>query len=756
MKKSIFKKALSLAAAAAMTLGFSAAIPAGAETLTEAQQFTREMGAGWVLGNSLDATAGGSSLSSETSWGNPKTTKAMIEAVHDAGFETIRIPVSWGNHTTGDNFEINAEWLGRVKQVVDWAYNDGMHVILNIHHDNSSATASRLYYYPDSAHKDASLTFLTSVWSQVAEEFQDYDDRLIFETLNEPRLCGTDYEWWFDPNNPNDTVKDSLETINTFNQEIVNTIREAGGKNTERYIMCPGYAASLSGITTSYFKVPEDPSNKVLIAVHSYAPQSLCLGSSTDVTSAKATLFTDEGREEITSLFETLNNQYYSKGYGVVIGEMGISNKDNNCARTAWADHFFTKSKEYGIPCMLWDNNAKNGSNKSENHWHFNRKTCKWGDPDVINAIMDAMGVTERSIPADDDIVVKKPQTITGTKSYTKTYGASAFTLDAKNTTSGGGKLSYASSDASIVTVSSTGSVSIKGAGTATITVSALENANYLPAELKVTVKVNPMSASKAVITAIPDQDYTGSAIEPKLTVKLSGKVLSLNKDYTVKYTNNVNPGTATATVTFKGNYTGTVSAQFKIVGSAKPATPVITSYSSSASAVKINWNKVSGADGYRVYRYNTSTKKWDKACTLNSADVVNYRDSSLKAATVYKYKVKAFSKATGSTVWSDATATYSTLTKPAAVSISKFSKTSTAVRVYWTKTACTGYKLQQYKGGKWVTVKVITDPSVTNYRLSGLSKNTTYKFRVQAYKKSGTLASYSTWSAAKSVTTSK
>jgi aryl-phospho-beta-D-glucosidase BglC (GH1 family) len=186
------------------------------------------------LGNTLDATGGGNSLSSETSWGNPKTTKAMIDAVKKQGFKTVRIPVSWGNHTTGTNFTINADWLKRVKEVVDYCISNDMYVILNIHHDTSTK-----YYYPSSTYKTQSVKFVKSIWTQVAKYFKDYDQHLIFETLNEPRLVGTSDEWSFDVNYPNDNILDSINVINTLNQTAVDAIRAGGGKTATDVLWFP-------------------------------------------------------------------------------------------------------------------------------------------------------------------------------------------------------------------------------------------------------------------------------------------------------------------------------------------------------------------------------------------------------------------------------------------------------------------------------------------------------------------------------------
>jgi hypothetical protein len=525
--------------------------------------------------------------------------------------------------------------------------------------------------------------------------------------------------------------------------------------------MCPGYSASLNGAVTAGFTLPTDPvssnSGKILVSTHAYTPYDLCLGDDTDTTSAKYTQFTDAGKKELDSLFESLNTKFLSKGIGVVMGEMGISNKDNNDARTAWASYYYGLSKKYTLPCVLWDNNAQNGSTKSENHWHLNRKTNKWGDPDVIQAIMDAMGVKNVSIPVDGTVVTKKSQTVTGTKSYTKTFNGSAFTLDAKNTTSGGSALTYSSSDTSVVTVSSAGKVTIKGAGTAVVTVTAVENASFKSASLEVKITVNPQDlSSKGSVDAIADQEYTGKEITPAVKVKNSSKtVLVKGRDYTVTYSNNVNPGTATAKITFIGNYTGSISTTFKITGTAAPEAPVISSkVSSTANAAKISWNSVSGADGYRVYRYDATAKKWKSIAVVKTT---SYRDSGLSSATVYKYKVKAYTKTDGKTIYSEASATKSVVTKPATPKITKSTKTSTSVKLYWNKVKCAGIKVQRYDASTktWKTVKTVSG-SATSYTVTGLKKNTSYKFRLQAYTSKTPYRTYSAYSSTYSVKTNK
>ena len=150
-----------------------------------------------------------------------------------------------------------------------------MYVILNIHHDTSTQ-----YYYPSSTYKTQSVKFVKSIWTQVAKYFKDYDQHLVFETLNEPRLVGTGDEWWFPVNNPNSAVLDSISVINTLNQTAVDVIRAAGGKNTDRCIMVPGYGASIDGCTTSTFKLPDDSTpNRLIVSVHAYTPYNFVLNA---------------------------------------------------------------------------------------------------------------------------------------------------------------------------------------------------------------------------------------------------------------------------------------------------------------------------------------------------------------------------------------------------------------------------------------------------------------------------------------------
>lgn len=368
-------------------------VSAQSEVLTgkTAPEIIRMMGTGWNLGNSLDAT-NGSGLDTETSWGNPKTTQSMIDEVKRAGFNTVRIPVSWGMHTSasgGFRYKIDDEWIARVKEVVGYCLKNDMFVILNIHHDNNTT-----YFFPSYQYLEQSETYVREIWTQVAAAFADYDQHLIFETLNEPRLVGTDEEWKLEIDDVTDNVRNAIGIINNLNQIAADAIRDNGSAyNKERMIMSPGYGATINGSRINLFKLPADKggaANRIALSIHIYAPVDLCLGNMS-VTSFQE----DPMKYDIEWHFKTLNELYMSKGTAVVIGETSVSNKNNLNDRLKWAECFYGYSKIYGIPCVLWDNNIY-ANNGGEAHGYLNRAAQSWYQDGkiMVDKIMNTLGIT--------------------------------------------------------------------------------------------------------------------------------------------------------------------------------------------------------------------------------------------------------------------------------------------------------------------------------------------------------------------------
>lgn len=337
-----------------------------AETISEAVDpvaLCDEITVGWCLGNSLDAT--GSGLNSETSWSNPVVTKELILAVKDAGFDAVRIPTTWYNHVDED-FNIDEKWMDRVQQVVDYAYGEGMYVILNAHHEN--------WNDPYKSTLSTVKAKIQKLWTQIAERFKGYGERLIFEGMNEPRWKNTDYEW-------NGGNSEGRSVVNEYNECFVEAVRATGGNNSYRALMIPTYAASSSALDG--FTVPDDES--IIVSIHAYSPYNFAMNAS------GTTSFDNESSSdtrELQWLSDTLYDKFISKGVGAIIGECGTINKNNLEDRINWAEYFPKVFGENGIPVFLWDNNAF--TEGSESFGQIHRDTLKWEYPSYIKAFVKA------------------------------------------------------------------------------------------------------------------------------------------------------------------------------------------------------------------------------------------------------------------------------------------------------------------------------------------------------------------------------
>lgn len=329
----------------------------------------KEMKIGWNLGNSLDAI--GSGLGSETAWGNPKTTEKMILDIKKKGFNTVRIPVSWGRHTD-EAGNVDSQWMARVKEVVDYAYDNGMYVILNSHHDNE--------YYDIAGCVKSKKTYekntekMTKLWTQISKTFKNYDEHLIFETMNEPRSEGSAKEW-------SGGTAEEREIVYGLNKAIVKAIRATGGNNAYRHIMVPSYAATSGTNILRQMELPDD--DRIIMSVHAYSPYFFAMDAN------GSSDFTDKDKKELDKFFSDLNTIFVSNGVPVVIGEFGATNKDNLDDRCEWAEYYVKGARQYGITCVVWDNNSGTRSG-GECFGLYNRTTGEWVFPDVASTMVKA------------------------------------------------------------------------------------------------------------------------------------------------------------------------------------------------------------------------------------------------------------------------------------------------------------------------------------------------------------------------------
>lgn len=337
-------------------------------------ELVKEMKVGWNLGNTLDSTITnpkGTELPSdwETAWGQPVTTKAMIDSVAAQGFNVLRVPITWeGKFGEGPDYTIDPDWLARVNEIVDYGIDDDMFVIINVHHEE--------WHMPTYENEAAAQEILTALWAQIADHFKNYNEKLIFEGLNEPRLKGTPMEW----NGGNDEARD---VINHWNAAFVETVRNSGGNNKLRHLMVTPYAASSMDKVLNDFAVPND--DKVIVSIHAYLPYTFALADNAQATT-EWSADNPADTNDIDMLMANLKDRYLDKGRAVIIGEMGTRNRMNTEARAECARYYSEAAHNAGIPICWWDNNAFVGG--GENFGLFDRKTFEWRYPDIISALM--------------------------------------------------------------------------------------------------------------------------------------------------------------------------------------------------------------------------------------------------------------------------------------------------------------------------------------------------------------------------------
>ncbi|WP_417140424.1 cellulase family glycosylhydrolase [Ruminococcus sp.] len=690
----------------------------------DTEAILEDMGLGWNLGNSLDAT-GGSGLDTETSWSNPKTTQALIDKVKSLGFNTVRVPVSWGKHVSGDNYTIDSAWLARVKEVVDYCYKNDMYVILNIHHDTkSSASASGAGYYPRSSAYSSSEKFVTSVWSQMAEYFKDYDYHLIFETLNEPRLIGTGYEWWFNKWSIPSEVKDAIDCINRLNQKAVDTIRNTGSNNKGRLIMCPGYDASIDGATVSGFKLPTDISgnkNRIAVSVHAYSPYNFAM----NVGSGSTSTYTSSIKSELRDLFSTLKSNFRDKGIPVVIGEFGSTDKNNTAERVKWATDYTALAKKNNIPCVLWDNNAfavYNGSSivlNSEYHGYINRKNNTVTSPakDVIEALMKPYGKKA-------DLNCSSSVTIVAGQS--KNIGASSSTS--------GAVLTYKSTTPSICTVDKNGNVTALRTGTGYVTITASAN-GYDSVSKDVKIVVSKKSLNNGLLTlSETSYVYDGTYKKPAATVTFGGKVLQEGKDYTISYRNNLNVGVTTVIATGMGDYTGYTSKNFTITKRAMTGGTVSVASSVSFTGSNITPSVTVKVAGRTLTSGTDYTVSYSNNKNVGTSNVYVYGKGNYSGSLSAKFDIV-----------------------PAKQQIQKLETRYKGFYIDWAqKGSATGYDVEYSVNSNMsgAVSKHLTANKPDTLTVSGLSGDKVYYVRVRSYTNVNGKVYYGAWSDVKSIKT--
>ena len=317
-----------------------------------------DMGMGWNLGNTFDCYSTRTwTTDTETAWGNPTTTQDMITAIKASGFDSVRIPITWYENLADEStYDIDDAYLARIKEVIDYAYANDMYVIINMHWDWISDGNLWLNQGINA------LPQFQTMWTEIANYFKDYDNHLVFESMNE--------------------VTFDYDVLNNFNQSFVNVIRESGGNNADRLLLLAGKNDDLSMTCTDSYVVPDD--DMVAVSIHYYTPSAFCVANVDSTWGYSDTWGTDTEIQDLYNNFNKMKETFVDRGIPVIVGEYGVltreedrKNKDDvikylkTVASTALAID--------GISAYLWD--AGNAGDMQ----FFDRKNLTWFNSDIQN-----------------------------------------------------------------------------------------------------------------------------------------------------------------------------------------------------------------------------------------------------------------------------------------------------------------------------------------------------------------------------------
>lgn len=281
----------------------------------------------------------------ETCWGAVETTQEVIDGIKAEGFNTVRIPVFWGNMMKNDGtYTIDPQYIARVKEIVDYCQNDGLYTVINIHHfdefiirRNSTEEASKIFDH---------------LWTQIAEYFKDYPYTLVFEGYNE-YLGGNQF------NDKGELVElskaDAYKMTNTLNQTFVDAVRATGGNNAERVLIVSGYWTNIDNTTSPLFIMPKDTvSDRLMVSVHYVDNMMYWINK---IGGEDWVKYTD-------SQIELLDKAFLSKNIPVFMGETSVNYPESNFDSNAiyktspeCVEIILDKLTDKGIVPVIWDTN---------------------------------------------------------------------------------------------------------------------------------------------------------------------------------------------------------------------------------------------------------------------------------------------------------------------------------------------------------------------------------------------------------------
>ncbi len=375
----------------------AAANPLPFEALT-GDELVFEMGLGTNLGNTMDGHSG--FTPSETAWQSAMTTKAYMQALHDAGYNTVRIPVTWGNMITGDidsGFAINENWLNRVQEIVDYCVSQDMYAIINIHHDGAEQSGWLLVA---SDEIDEVYYQFEQVWRIIAERFKDYDEHLIFESMNEISCMEGDLK------NSAEAIAYDTPIIMNLNQIFVNTVRATGSNNTKRWLAAVAHYANNG--SNKEFALPVDSYNDnggIMFGAHIYK-------HSTNVSWTYDQIYdVVDGLKRMANKFDV--PMYLGEWGNRTYEQAGTATGYNDVERAYFSEITTRACQVAGVVPVVWDQGFGNkGEYETGLYSYWNRTELRPIFPSIIEAMARGTYLKATTLNETYDFtdIVKNPE----------------------------------------------------------------------------------------------------------------------------------------------------------------------------------------------------------------------------------------------------------------------------------------------------------------------------------------------------------
>ncbi len=723
--------ALALAVTAGLSFAGTKTKAAGSDEFTRtAIEIAADMGYGWNLGNTMEATntwtPNPKVTDFETAWGQPVTTKAMIDGIKKAGFNSIRIPVSWSNMMSSDgNYTIDASYFKRVDEIISYAFANDMYVIINDHYDGG-------WWKGFASNKAECMKHYKNMWTQVAGHYKDYPEKLIFESANEE--LGNSLK------NDNENVAELklYSLTNEINQTFVDIVRKSGGNNEKRYLLIAGFNTDINKTCSSLYKMPADTiNNHLMVSVHYYTPWTYVGLYKDEGYGYKTTWGTDSDKSEMAGNFARMK-KFTDAGYGVVIGEYSVlpqyissGNYKRKDGDTTFIKYLLTLCDKYGYAPYVWD----------AGDW-YNRYTCsmRWSD-------IAAIYKSDWTAAVDTPVLKAASNTTAGINvSWNKVDGAQKYYVYRKTSGTSWSRIAEVTSISYVDKTAKSGS-------TYTYTVRAVnkgvaggydKNGKSIKrlADTKVTFVTNVTSGITVKWSRV-----TGAAgyyVYRKTSTGSWSRIAELKGASTLGYTDTKASAGVTYIYTVRP-YSGNVKGDWNSTGTLKRlADPTVASVTNATAGITVKWNKTAGASGYIVYRKGTSGS-WTRIADVKSGSATSYTDKTASSGSTYSYTVRAYSGKTMSD-WHN----YKSLKRLADPKFDSAYAVKTGITLKWRKvTGAGGYILyRKAPGGSWARIADIKSGSTLKYVDTTAAKGVKYSYTIRAY--SGKVMS--SWSSVRNI----